>query len=238
MRVNFIGKIEQSGTGPEFDQVAFGGKYKNLIIVNIDLEILDKIGRTQLRIFQDLPDIFQPVVQFFSTGLSLLVPPVGSKAILGYVVHSSGSDLDLHPFLVGAKYGGMQRFISVRLGKGNPVPQPFRIGKVLLRDHGKYLPAFGLFIFRLRIQDDANGKQIVHFVKIDLLLFHFVPNRVDRLGACLHFKIKSPTLQFFLDGLYEGGDEIGPFDRGLLQFRHNLPKLHRMQVFQRQIEQL
>ena len=98
----------------------------------------------------------------------------------------------------------MERFIPVALGDGQPVTQSLGVGLVHVGDDGVSLPALLLLLVERRIQDDADGKEIINALKSRMLLLHLLRNGVDGLGAPLHVELQSRLLQLLAYRLDEG----------------------------------
>jgi len=94
---------------------------------------------------------------------------VGSEALLGNFIHARGAYLDFDVFALRADDGGVEGFVAVGLGRGDPVFQSLWNGTVHIGDNGVHLPASGLFAFPRHIDDNAYGKQIVDLFETDLL---------------------------------------------------------------------
>ena len=147
-------------------------------------------------------------VRFFRATLGL-VPPVGGQPTLGHVVHPLASDLDFHPLAGGRHHRGVQRFISVGLGQADPVPQPVGVGLVEVGDHAVGPPDVRFLAAFWRVEDDANGKDVVDLLERHLLGLHFVPNAEHALGAAHDLVVQPGLVQRLPDGHGERVDEPG-----------------------------
>ena len=100
----------------------------------------------------------------------------------------------------------MERFVSVALRHTEPVTQTLGIGHIHVRHNGIHLPTFLFFLLIFRIEDDADGKQVVYSFERTFLLLHLLIDGVDGLGASLHVELQSGILQFLLNRLDESGN--------------------------------
>ena len=156
---------------------------------------------------------------------------------LGDLVHAAGAYLHFHPFALRSHHGDMQTFVTVRLRDGDPVFHALRVRLVHVGDDRVDLPAVRTFLLIRRVQDDADGKQVVYVFERDVLLFQFVVDGVDRLGASLDVETESGIFQLAFDRRDELGDVGVARAFRLVQFPFDEVVLLAVGVFQRQVFQ-
>ena len=126
--------------------------------------------------------------------------------MFGDIVHSFGSDLYFHPFVLRSQYGGVQTLVSVALRHAEPVAHTLRVRLIHVCNQGECLPALHVFLLSRRIDDDADGEEVIYTLEGALLLLHLLPDGVDTLGSSLHVIFQSGSIEFLLDRLDESGD--------------------------------
>ena len=109
--------------------------------------------------------------------------------MLGYLVHTLGAYLHLHPLVLRAKNRDVQTLIAVGFGHAQPVSQALGVGLVHVCHDGVDLPALHLLFLEGRVEDNADGKQVIDALEAALLLLHLLPDGVDALGSSLHVKL-------------------------------------------------
>ena len=161
---------------------------------------------------------------------------MGSQAAFGDLVHAAGADLHFHPFVLRAHDGDVQALVTVCLRDGDPVLHALRVRLVHIGDDGINLPAFRTFLFKRRVEDDADGEQGVDAFERDVLLLQFVDG-MDRLGAPFDVEPEAGFLQLLLDR----GDELGDVGVArtlrLVQLPFDKVVLLAVGIFQRQVFQ-
>ena len=195
-RMNVVGKVEHRCPLRKLQQIAFGGEHKHLVFVEVEPELVHHL-KVVAR-FQGRANVIQPLVNPGFAALHSLVAPVGSKAALCHLVHALGSYLHLHPLVFGSQHGNVQALVAVALGHREPVAQPLGVGLIHVGNNRECLPALHLFFLDGRVDDDANGKQVVDALETALLFLHLLPDGVYRLGAPFHVKLQACLLQMFL----------------------------------------
>ena len=64
-----------------------------------------------------------------------------------------------------------------------------------IRDsNGIYLPAFLFFLVDGRVQNDSDGKQVIHSFEGTFLFLHFLIDGMDGLGTPFHVELQSLSL--------------------------------------------
>ena len=114
--------------------------------------------------------------------------------------------------------GGVERFVAVGFGDGDPVAHPLGIGRVEIRDDRIDRPALLLLLFERTVQDDTDGEDVIYPLERDVLLAHLVPDREDRLRAALDVIAQPRLVEPLRDGFEDAGDEGPAFAFGLGQF--------------------
>ena len=124
---------------------------------------------------------------------------MSGKTFFGNLIHTFRTNLYFYPFSFRSHDGDVQRLVSVALRHGKPVAQTFGVRQVHIGHDGVGLPAFLFLLVKWRIEDDTDGKQVVHTFEGASLLLHLLVDGVDRLGTSLHMELESGLFQFFLD---------------------------------------
>ena len=162
---------------------------------------------------------------------------MGGEAALGNLVHALGADLDFDPFVLRTHDGDVEALVAVRLRDGNPILEALRVRLVHIRDDGIDLPALGAFAFERRVEDDADGEEVVDVLELDLLLLELIIYRMYRLGAAFDFELEARLFQLLLDR----GDELGDVGVArtlrLVQLLLDEVELLAVGIFERQILQ-
>ena len=224
VRVDAEGKVQRRSAFGQGAQVAVGREDVDLFAVEVELEVVEEVERIFCAALEHFADLGEPAVEValhVAVGVGLVFP-VGGVAFFGHFVHAARADLDFHPASSRAHYRGVQRFVPVGLGNGDPVAQAIRIGLVEVGHKGIHLPGIGFFLFEFRLEDDADGEHVVDVLKGHLLLDHLVPNREDAFGAPLDFELEAFALQFLLDGQDELVHKPRTYRLGLLQLGDDL----------------
>ena len=197
LRVDVISHIEHRGALGKFQQVALGSEHIYLVVIEVHLKLVHRLHTAS--VLQHLTDAVEPFVHAAFRRLHALVAPVGCDASFGNIVHALRAYLHLHPFLFGTQHGDVQAFVAVRLRHAEPVAHTFGVRGVHIRDDGKRLPALLFLLFYRTVDDDADGKEVVHALEGTFLLLHLLPDRVDTLRASLHMELQSGILQLLLN---------------------------------------
>lgn len=87
---------------------------------------------------------------------------MGRDAPLRHGVHPLGADLDFDPPSLFGGDGGVERFVAVGFGDGDPVAHPLGIGRVEIRDDRIDRPALLLLLFERTVQDDTDGEDVIY----------------------------------------------------------------------------
>ena len=229
------GKVEYGGSLWQFVQIAFGSEHKHFVLVQVQFELVHGI-QVVVGVFQRFPDGVQPFVQTAFT-LDAFVSPVSGQAFFGNLIHTFRTDLYFHPFTFRSHDSDVQRLVSVALRYGQPVAQTFGVGQVHVGYDGVGLPALLLLFVERRIEDDADGKQVVHAFEGASLLFHLLVDGVDGLGTSFHVELQSGLFQFFLYRFDECVNVAVARLFGGIQFILDIIVHVVLRVFQRQILQ-
>ena len=234
-RVNMISEIEHSSPHREFQQVALRREDEHLVLIEVHLKLvhcLQTVG-----VLQHRADIREPFVET-RLPLHALIAPMGCHTPFCNLVHTFCTDLYLHPLLFRTEHGDMQTFVAVRLRHAKPVTQAFGIRLVHIRHYRVRLPTLHLLHLLRTVDDDTDGKEIIHAFERTLLLLHFLPDGVYRLCTAFDMALDASRFYFLLDRFDEAVD-IG-IARGLrlVQFLADMIISLILQIFQRQILQL
>ena len=152
---------------------------------------------------QGITDALEPGIQAFFP-FDAFVGPVAGEAVLRYVVHAFGADLHFYVRAVAVFDRDVQALVAVGLGIGDPVPQALGIRLVFFRHEGVHLPAkvfLLLMVFRIAVDDKADGKNIVHTLERHFLLHHLLPDGVGGLGADFQFVLNAGLRELALERL-------------------------------------
>ena len=125
------------------------------------------------------------------------------KSSFSNFVHTLCADLHLHPFALRSFNGDVERLVAIGFRNGNPVFEARHIGSVDIGNDGIGNPAILLFLFLRRVENDANGKEVVHFIEIHVFFLHLIPDAIDRLGSPLDFEFNVGILQSLTNRFYE-----------------------------------
>ena len=166
-----------------------------------------------------LKPFVEPVL-FVAAALFVFV--VRRKATFGNLVHAPGSNLQFYPAALRTHYRGVQRLVAIAFGAAQPVAQALCAGLVLAGNDAVHLPAIGFFLLSGAVQNYADGKQIIHFVKRHTLLFYFVPNAVDAFGSAINFKVQLCQFQLFFQRPNKFVDVAAAFALGFAEPLRNV----------------
>ena len=183
-------KVEHGRPFGQLDQFACRGEDIDLVFVQVHLEILHQVERVVLFRFQGGTDSVQEFVQP-AFRLSSFIFPVSGQSPFGNFVHAAGTDLHFHPFVLWSHHGDMQTFVTVRFRDRYPVLHAFRVRLVHIGDDRVDLPAVRTLLLIRRVEDDADGKQVVYVFERDVLLFQLVVDGMDGLGTSLDVEPES-----------------------------------------------
>ena len=203
-RVNGVSKVEYRGTGGQAVKVAFGREHIDIIGLHSGRKILRQ-HRVVAR-FERRPDVGQPSIHAPAATLDAFVTPVGGQAVFGNLVHAFRPDLHFHPFILRPFHRDVQTFVAVAFGHGQPVAQTFQVAFVFVGNQREHLPALFFFFLQRCIENDADGKEIVHAAEAALLFLHLLPDGVDALGAPLHVVAQSLGVEHLADRFGEAFD--------------------------------
>ena len=241
--VYLIGKVEHGGTLGKLAQLARGSEHEHLVFVEVHLELVH--GLQSVGILQRRADAVQPFVEP-AFPFHAFVAPVGGQTAFGHFVHAFRANLHFHPFLLGAQHGDMQTLVAVRFRHRQPVAQSLGVALIHVGDDGKGLPAERHLLHAVgsrslvfgRLDDDADGEQVVDALELAFLLLHLLPDGVYALGAPLHVELQPGLLQPLLDWRDELADVgVAAFLRGIQLFLYHVVGVM-LHVFQRQVFQL
>lgn len=130
--VDSIGEVNGRRLFGELDDIALGGKGKDVVFEEFYLETLSKLLVITTDIFLPFFELVDPGqftwrgrASYFASreniapdGAGFLgVEPVGSDTVLGLVVHLLSADLDLEDTAVRTKDSGMERLVAIGLGE-------------------------------------------------------------------------------------------------------------------------
>ena len=223
-------EVQHRGTGRQ--DAEFAGRREDKDLAGRRLgKVFRGIGA---RMLQGITHAPQPGVQRLFP-FDALIGPVGGKAVLGHIVHALGADLHLHIGSVAVFDRDVQAFVTVGLGIGDPVAQTPGVRFVLLRHKGIDLPAevfLLLVVFPVAVDDEADGKDIVHALERHFLLLHLLPDGVGGLGTDFQFVADAGLGEFQLERLDEFGHQFFAVLLPGFQFVGDEPVLFRLGIIQ------
>ena len=146
--------------------------------------------------------------------------------------------MHFHPLPAVAHHGGMQGFVAVVLGAGNPVAQTRGVGTIEACNKRIDFIAVVFFFVERRIQHNANGKQVVHFFKRYAFFLHLAPNGANGLDPSRDGELQIRFVQLFANRGHKLVDELGTFGLGFFDFAGNAGIDFGLGIFQRQVFQL
>ena len=122
------GKVESRTACRQGADFALGGKYEYLACKEVELDGVEEVHGIGLWVVQYLLDGAQPLVQLVLVlgvflANTVLVFPMGSKALLGYLVHTVGAYLHFNPLTGFRHQCNVQGLITVGLRLREPVAQ-------------------------------------------------------------------------------------------------------------------
>ena len=160
-RVNVESEVEHGRAQWQLKEVAFRSEHKHLFIIKVHVHFTNQPHLTIAASLKHLAHIVHPHVHIALT-LDALVLPVCGKSTLSNLVHSLRAHLHLHPLIFLSSHGDVERLVAVRLRHRNPVLQARYVGGVDVGDDRIRRPAITLLLLLWRVENDANGKQVVH----------------------------------------------------------------------------
>ena len=190
--MNFESKIEGSAIYRQVADIAFGGEDINFFAEQVEFKIVEKLQRAQVAVFQH---VFHPVKPVIESGIlrcvliagGCFITPMGGQTALRNILHALAADLHFHPFGFGPEHGGMQRFVSIGLGCRKPVAEPVALGFIDISDDTKGAPAVFFLLLLFRVDDDADGEEVVYLFERNALLFHLLQDAEDGFGPAFYF---------------------------------------------------
>ena len=152
----------------------------------------------------------------------IFIFPMGCKSTFGNVVHAIGSNLHFNPLPLVRHKRVVQRLVTVGFGRRQPISETRRVGFVDLGERRIDSVAFGDFVLALLgTENDANGQNVEHFLKGDVLSLHFLPDTVRALDARFDFVLHAHLIQRATNGRRELLKRIVALELRLTQFLHD-----------------
>ena len=234
--VNRVGEIDRGGTLAQRVNLAARREHIHFVGKQIDLDVLQKFQRVA-RAGLNFQERLQPLMGFLLhvgkmsiLRIHGLVHPVRGHPRFGDFVHADGADLQFHRRAVGAKQGGVQRLIAVRLGNRDVVLE-FARERFVERMQCAQGEITGGDIF----DHNAKAVNIQHLGKRDVLFDHFFVDRREILFATRHRRIDVEFFQAMIDRIENLADHFTAiaarrFD-GFIEHR----KANRMQILESEI---
>src|SRR2546425_191630 len=118
LRVHREGEVEGRRALGQPLHVAPGREHEDLVLVQVDLEELEKLlGRVGVLLqLDELAEPREVAIELVGGALAFLEEPVGGDAVLRRVMHVAGADLDLVQLPARPEHRRVQRLVAVRLG--------------------------------------------------------------------------------------------------------------------------
>ena len=119
-----VGEVERRRSGREVLDLALRREDEDLVLVEIDLERFEELGRALVGVALDQlpqPGHLVAVVARAGATAPLLVDDVRGDAVLGGLVHLLGPDLDLQRLALGTDHSRVQRLVEVQLRRRDEV---------------------------------------------------------------------------------------------------------------------
>ena len=109
---------------------------------------------------------------------------MGSDAVFGYVMHFPRTDLDFDRLSPRADNRRMEGLVVIGLRHSN----------IVFKAIGQGLPetvhdAQDAITILYRIDDDADGIEVIDLAQVAVVLFHFFINAVEMLGPAVDFEL-------------------------------------------------
>ena len=208
--VDGIGKVDGRCPGGQIDDIAAGGKDKDLVGEEIDLQRADVFLRLGvLLVFQQTAHPGKGLLGAqLLVAQALLILPVGRHAVLGHVVHLPGTDLDLKGDALAADDGGVEGLVHVGLGRADVVLEAAQDRLVHVVDTAQHAVTGGDVI-----HDDPKGIEIKDLTELFVLGVHLPVDGVDVLhppiDRALDALFFQAVLDLVLDPLHKGGVGLG-----------------------------
>src|SRR5947209_7443168 len=160
--------------------VAAGGEDEDLVLVEVDLQELEKLlGRVGVLLqLEQLAEPREMAVQLVRALATFLEQPVRRDAVLRGVVHLMGPDLDLVQLTARSEHGGVERLVAVGLRARDVVLDPLLQRGPLVVDHAQHVVALGDIVHQ-----HAHREEVVDLLERLVALLHFLVNRPEVLGA-------------------------------------------------------
>ncbi len=178
--VDPVGEVERGRTGGQVLDIAARREHEDLVLEDVELDPLDKLGRV------GLADVTLPFHQLAEPGElrvvvalglgPLLVPPVGGDAHLAHLVHGVGPDLDLEGLAVERDHGRVQRLVEVVLGDRDVVVELARDRAPQGVDDAQRRVAVADLV-----DQEPDGVDVVDLAELGPLALHLLPDAVDVL---------------------------------------------------------
>ena len=108
--MDVICKVEHGCSFGKFKEVALWREHIYFLFIKVELELVHNLKIVSC--LKSCPNVCKPVVDTVF-GLYSFISPMGSKSVLGNLIHPFGSNLHFNPFCFWAENGYVQTFISV-----------------------------------------------------------------------------------------------------------------------------
>ena len=190
-RMYLESEVECGASGGHHLYFAFRSKHKYLGSKEVQLDGIEEIHCIGLRVVEYFLYGVQPIVQFslvLSNLCAFLILPVGSKSLLGNLVHTVGTYLNFNPLTLLRHKRYVQSLVSVGFRVVYPVAQTVGVALVKFADCHIDLETFvSLVLPAFRFKHNADGENIVYLFEWNMLCLHLVPNGIRTLHAGFNF---------------------------------------------------
>ena len=174
-----IGKVDDGGPARLRHDLALGRKDINLVREEINLDVLEELGRVvALHFEQRLQPLVRANLQIGAALFIVLVKPMRGDAILGDVVHFFGADLHFNRCSVRADQRRVQGLIAVGLGDRDVILELPR-HRLEQAVQGAQRDIAGRYV----VDDDAEAINVKHLGEGQLFVLHLAIDRVKTLFA-------------------------------------------------------
>ncbi len=191
-------KIQRRSADGQHLYIALGRVHINFFCQERGFKILQKIDGIGILAAKCFPYLVKPFVKAAFICRSFFVFPMRCQPFLRDFVHPFCTDLHLNPFTLWPHHRCMERFIPVTFRVAQPVTQAFRRRIIFICNDAIHLPAIAFFFLIGGVNNDTDGKKIVHFFKAYALFFHLIPDAVDTFWASVNFEHEIGPIQFVL----------------------------------------
>ena len=202
--VDGVREVDDRGAHRDVDDVALRCEDEDVVRHEVGLDGLDDLFDVVgiFLVFEQLADPGKAFLELRGALDAHLVLPVGRDAVLRRVVHLPGADLHFEGNALFRDDRRVERLVHVGLGVGNIVFESPGERMVHVVDDAETVVAV-----RHRVDDDADGIDIVDLVEGVAADEHLPVNAVDALLPSADLRFRNELLDAFADFFHRVGDE-------------------------------